>query len=94
MHSNMDNHPVGKCKGCPLNLKKRCAVFSHPQEQWAHGHCKGFMNEPLYRQYLEEQTQASPKSHKEIRQEKAAERKTVAHQNGQVSRTGKRWQLK
>ncbi len=91
MHSNMDNHPIGKCKGCPMNLKKRCAVFSRPQEQWSHGHCKGFMNEALYTHYLEEQMLTPPKTHKELRQEKAAELKTVSHQNGTVSRTGKRW---
>lgn len=82
MHSHTDSHPIGKCKGCPLNQKKRCAVFSHPQQQWSHGHCKGFMNGALYTHYLEEQM--SPKTHKQVRQEKAAERKTVTHKNGFV----------
>ena len=84
MHSNSDSHPIGKCKGCPLNQKKRCAVFSRPQEQWSRGHCKGYMNEALYTHYLEEQMQIPSKTHKELRREKAAERKTVSHQNGFV----------
>ena len=93
MHANSDRKPIGKCQGCPMNLKKSCAVFSHPREQWSHGHkqCKGYMNQALYHHYLEEQMQAPPKNHKEIRQETAAELKTISHQNGRVSRSSKRW---
>jgi hypothetical protein len=74
-----------------MNLKKKCAVFSHPQEQWAHGRCKGYMNEALYSHYLAEHMQTPRKLSKVIRQKKAAELKTLSHENGQLSRSGKRW---
>ncbi|MBC8205730.1 MAG: hypothetical protein ISR85_05160 [Kiritimatiellales bacterium] len=91
MHSNTNKHPVGKCKGCPLNLKKRCAVFSHPKKQWAHGHCKGYMNEALYHHYLAEQMLAPQKNSKQIRKEKMNERKTIEHHDGILNPGGSRW---
>lgn len=94
MHAMMDTKPIGKCRGCPMNLKKRCAVFSHPHEQWNHGHkhCKGYMNQELYRRYLEEHMKEPPeKSHKEIRKEKMVELKTVEHQDGILNPGGSRW---
>ena len=94
MHSNVKSKPVGKCKGCPLNLKNRCAVFSNPHEQWAHTHgkCKGYMNETLHAHYLEEQMKdPPPKTHKQKRQEKAAALKTISHRDGILNPGGSRW---
>jgi hypothetical protein len=93
MHANSDRKPIGKCQGCQLNLKKSCGVFSHPREQWSHGHnqCKGYMNEALYTHYLEEQMQAPQKTHKQLRQEKMAELKTVSHRDGILNPGGSRW---
>lgn len=93
MHSNTDNKPIGKCKGCPSNLKNRCAVFQHPQAQWSHshGHCKGYMNETLYQHYLAEQMTIPEKDRREKRQEKMAELKTVEHVDGIANPGGSRW---
>lgn len=91
MHSNADIRPIGKCKGCPLNLKKRCAVFEHPHEQWSKGRCKGYMNQELYARYLNEQSRPHEKTPKDVRKEKAAERKAIPHQDGILNPGGTRW---
>lgn len=91
MHNDADSRPIGKCKGCPLNLKKRCAVFAHPHEQWSRGRCKGYMNTQMYADYLEEQSKTHDKTAREIRREKAAERKTTPHQDGILNPGGTRW---
>ncbi|MBI9020306.1 MAG: hypothetical protein JEZ10_03510 [Verrucomicrobia bacterium] len=88
MHTQTDRKPIGKCGGCPSNLKKQCAVFEHPHEQWSKGHCKGYMNEQMYADYLKQQAVIREKTHKEIRQEKAAELKTLTHQDGVLNPTG------
>jgi len=82
MRSHDLRKPIGKCKGCPLNLKKRCGLFDHPREKWAKGKCNGYMNEQLYAQYLEQQAEPPKRTLKEIRQEKAAQRNTEPHYDG------------
>ena len=94
MHMNASKKPIGKCSGCPLNLKRSCAVYASPREQWSHGHkrCKGFMNEALYQHWLEEQMkEPAPKSRKEIRREKMLERNADEHLDGIPSPAGSRW---
>lgn len=83
--------PIGKCKGCPLNLKKHCGVFDYPREQWSKKTCEGYMNEELHAQYLEEQAQSHNDTPKELRREKAAERKSEPHWDGISNPGGSRW---
>ena len=85
------HRPIGKCKGCPLNLRKRCGVFQDPKEQWDRGKCKGFMNEELHAEYLQKQSEFHAKTPKEIRQEKSRRNKTEPHHDGQPNPGGKRW---
>lgn len=94
MHKHASSKPIGKCHGCPMNLKKSCAVFSNPREQWSHGSkpCKGFMNQALYQHWLDEQMQkAPPETGKEARREKMDELKTVEHQDGMLTPSARRW---
>lgn len=91
MHAQAKTRPIGKCSGCPSNLKKQCAVFEHPHEQWSKGHCKGYMNEEMYADYLQKQAVVHEKTPKEIRQEKAVELKTITHQDGVLNPGGSRW---
>jgi len=74
--------PIGKCKGCPLNLKKSCGVFPNPKAEWDKGKCKGFMNEELHAEYLKQQSEFHAKTPKEIRQEVAKRRKSEPHYDG------------
>lgn len=94
MHAIMNTKPIRKCHGCPLNLKKRCAIFTHPNKQWSHGHksCKGYMNQELHQHWLDEQMRkAPPQSHKQIRQKKMEELKTVEHQDGILTQGARHW---
>lgn len=91
MHNQTGTRPIGKCKGCPSNLKRECALFEHPYGQWAKGHCKGYMNEAMYEQYLADQAVIHQKKPREVRQEKAAGLKTVTHQDGILNPGNARW---
>jgi hypothetical protein len=91
MRSRALGKPIGKCKGCPLNLRRRCAVFAHPREEWAKGNCKGYMNEQLHARYLEQKAQSHGDTPKELRRQKAAERKSGPHYDGISNPGGSRW---
>ncbi|HNR94654.1 MAG TPA: hypothetical protein PKM67_05470 [Kiritimatiellia bacterium] len=91
MHSHQDPKPIGKCGGCPLNLKKSCGMFEHPAEQWAHGRCKGFMNAKMFEAFVAAQAREHEKTHKEIRREKQEERKSISHVDGIPNPGGSRW---
>ena len=91
MHNQTGTKPISRCKGCPSNLRKTCALFEYPHKQWAKGHCKGHMNEEMYAQYLAEKAVPHEKTSKEIRREKAAELKTVQHEDGILNPGGTRW---
>jgi hypothetical protein len=83
--------PIGKCKGCPLNIKKRCGVFLHPKEMWDRGRCKGFMNDELYADYLEKQEQFHAKTPRELRQEQSKRNKAEPHHDGLPNPGAARW---
>lgn len=34
--------PIGKCKGCSLNLRRICAAALEPKAQWSRGPCPCF----------------------------------------------------
>jgi hypothetical protein len=84
--------PIGKCKGCPLNLRKRCAIFPNPLEQWEKGKkCEGYMNEELHSRYLKEQAEAREKTAKDVRREKATKAKTEPHHDSRLNPGRSRW---
>ena len=91
MHSHQDPKPIGKCSGCPLNFKKNCGMFEHPAEQWAHGRCKGFMNAKMFEAYTASQAGEHQRTSKEVRKEKQAACKTVAHADGILNPGRSRW---
>jgi len=39
--------PIGKCKGCCLNLKIACAAGLEPKAQWNHGRCNHYGKEEV-----------------------------------------------
>ena len=91
MHSQNSPKPIGKCKGCPLNLKKRCGLFTHPAQMWARGTCRAYMDEQLHAGYLARQTQFQAKTPKELRRERARKRQSEPHYNGLLNPGGGRW---
>lgn len=84
--------PVRKCHGCPLNLGKSCGAFSSPHDQWAKGKCPGYMNEDLYRRYVEDIARRPADMAKEERRERARQARSMPHLDGDrhVFLTGER----
>ena len=74
--------PVRKCHGCKLNLGDHCGVFPNPHKQWQAVKCKGYKNDELYRQYLDDQARRPPDDSKELRQKSARLAKTEPHHDG------------
>jgi hypothetical protein len=91
MRHRHPHSPIGKCRGCPLNLRKRCAVFTNPLKQWENGKCEGYMNEELYARYLKEQAERHEKTSKEVRREKTAKTKTEPHHDSLINPGRSRW---
>ena len=91
MHSAHSTKPISKCKGCPMNSKKQCGVFSFPGQMWAKGNCRGYMNEQIYADYVKGQTEFHAKTPKELRREKARMHRTEPHHNGISNSGGARW---
>jgi hypothetical protein len=91
MHSRNSGKPIGKCKGCPLNLKKRCAVFSNPFEMWQKGKCRGYGDEALLAEHVAAQAAVDAKQAKAARRETARRRKTEPHHDGLANPGGARW---
>jgi hypothetical protein len=74
--------PVRKCHGCPLNLIDRCGVFDDPHQQWKGGNCKGYKNDELHRQYLDDQAKRPPDPAKSRRRARAKELHSEPHHDG------------
>lgn len=91
MHSLNSSKPIGKCKQCALNMKRSCGVFAFPAQKWARGTCRGFMNELLYAEYVQRQSEFHAKTSKELRRERARNRGSEPHYNGLLNPGGGRW---
>ena len=78
--------PVGKCKGCPLNLRTACAIHSNPSEIWAKGRCKDYGKEELLEEHLKrlEELQANPRLQAKMKRREAY--KSVAHKDHRLGR--------
>jgi hypothetical protein len=74
--------PIGKCKGCCLNQKTRCAAGLEPKAQWSRRRCRSFDDQELLArlQYQSEPTGA--KLARRRRQTAADQADTHPHYNG------------
>ena len=73
--------PVKQCRGCALNLSKRCAVFEHPVLKWKKK-CEGFNNPELIAQYKKSQHPEGALARKQQRKQRATLAHTVVHSDG------------
>lgn len=73
--------PVKECRGCALNLVKRCAIFKHPVLQWKKK-CEGFNNPALIAEYEKKQHPEGAQARKVKRKQRASLAHTVAHSDG------------
>jgi hypothetical protein len=76
--------PIGKCKGCCLNMRTFCAAGLEPKAQWSKGRCKSLNDQSLLEAYLHRPPPSGAKAAKLSRRAKAAHMNTVPHFDGQV----------
>ena len=74
--------PVGKCKGCCLNLKVACAAHLEPKGQWSRGRCRNYGDTSLLEQSLNRQGLSGAKLARELRRLKTIENAAAGHYNG------------
>ena len=74
--------PIGKCKGCCLNRKARCAAGLAPKAQWDHGRCKYYGDEALLAELLKRPSPSGAKLARLKRRAKAVEKASQPHYNG------------
>lgn len=75
--------PIGKCIGCELNTRDRCAVFESPRAQWARGKCRGRNHVELITQHAAEpQASAGAAASRERRRALFKLKRTEPHYQG------------
>ncbi len=82
--------PVRSCKGCALNLGKRCGIFDHPVLKWRERKCEGF-NNPAFIQHYERLLKPNGAHARAVeRKTKAAQRRSVGYRDGTHRPSGRR----
>lgn len=88
--SGMKHHafgrPIGKCKGCVLNLRRTCAAGVDPRGQWVRGHCALANNTSQLEAYLFPAPPIGAKAAKLARKARTSAR--IGRVNGFVSPGG------
>jgi hypothetical protein len=74
--------PVGKCKGCCLNLKKQCLARLAPKAQWNKGRCRSYDDQALLARLLSQPQPSGAKLARQVRRAKAIEKAGQPHYNG------------
>ena len=84
MKHHAKGRPIGKCKGCCLNMRKFCAADLDPAEVWSHGRCRA-CNDPSYLDRFYQPTPvAGAEAAREARRAKATSTKTEPHYDGHI----------
>lgn len=73
--------PVKECRGCALNLVKRCAIFEHPVLKWKKK-CEGFNNPALIARYERTRHPEGAQARKAKRKQRATLAHTIVHSDG------------
>jgi hypothetical protein len=84
MKHHAPGRPIGKCKGCCLNMRTFCAANLEPKAQWSKRRCKSRNDQSLLEAYLNPPAASGAKAAKLSRRTKAAHMNTVPHFDGQV----------
>ena len=77
--------PVGKCKGCCLNLKSLCAAGFEPLSQIRHGSCSHYDDAALLERVLNRPAPQGIRLARARRQQKAVTSAGKPHYNGNVA---------
>jgi len=81
-------HPIGKCKGCPLNMRTYCAAGLMPKRQWDRGRCRHYGNDGLLDQILSRPEPTGAKQARLQRRAKAIATACWPHYNGLLDPAG------
>ena len=76
--------PIGKCKGCCLNLRTVCAAGLEPKTEWDRGRCRAHNDELLLARFQEPAPATGAKAARQSRRAKAAMARTVPHHDGHI----------
>jgi len=74
--------PVGKCKGCCLNLRTRCAAGFLPKRRWSRGRCGDYGDQALLAQVRNKPAPGGTSLARRRRRTKATLMGTEPHYNG------------
>ena len=84
MKHHSADRPVGKCKGCILNMRTLCAAGLMPKAEWSRGRCRKQNDAAALEAYLHAEPPVGAKRAKLARRTKAAATQTEPHHNGLV----------
>jgi hypothetical protein len=84
MKHHSADRPIGKCKGCCLNMRTLCAAGLQPKKEWDRGRCRKLNDQAALEAYLAAAPPQGAKAAKLARRAKAAEMQTEPHYNGLV----------
>ncbi len=85
MKHHAKGRPIGKCKGCRLNLRTTCAAGVEPLLAWSRGTCRHWNDLTALERYQSPQLLTGARKAKLIRRVKAEQNRTVPHFNGQIA---------
>lgn len=82
MKHHANGRPIGKCKGCCLNLRRICAAGLEPKTVWSRGRCKRYNDQALLAASARPDPPVGAKAAKNRRRRKAIQEHTEPHHNG------------
>lgn len=85
MKHHAKSRPVGKCKGCCLNMRTFCAAGKSPKDEWDEGRCKAFGDKEKLEAFLNPAPATGAKAAKLQRRAKALELRRSSHHNGHLA---------
>jgi len=84
MKHHVVERPIGKCKGCCLNMRTFCAAGLEPKNEWSRGRCRCRDDESVLERYYESVPATGRKAAKLRRRAKAVQVSTRTHENGRI----------
>ena len=84
MKSHRRGRPIGKCKGCCLNMRSFCAAGLEPKSQWSSGRCRSRNDGAVLEAFYRPAPLTGAKAARLARQAKAATASTEPHYNGRL----------
>ena len=82
MKHRSPGRPIGKCKGCCLNLRTACAAGLEPKVQWDRHRCKFYNDEQLLAKAQDAPPPTGTKLARLQRKARAQEASSAPHYNG------------